>query len=99
MLSVQAAGVGEWARKSRDWVDEEDLDFLLPRPPVVTIMGHVDHGKARVREWDPYSRPCCCMKEAQSIGDVIFWKFTWLVSAGAAGYLKKSASVAPIQAN
>ncbi|MGF2036539.1 MAG: translation initiation factor IF-2 [Nostoc sp. CmiVER01] len=33
------------ARKITEMVSAEDLDYLHRRPPVVTIMGHVDHGK------------------------------------------------------
>lgn len=35
----------EEARKVTDMIDATDLDSLQRRPPVVTIMGHVDHGK------------------------------------------------------
>lgn len=33
------------AEKSTEMVEASDLDSLQHRPPVVTIMGHVDHGK------------------------------------------------------
>ncbi|MDJ0617178.1 MAG: translation initiation factor IF-2 [Calothrix sp. MO_192.B10] len=33
------------ARKVTEMLDVEDLENLQRRPPVVTIMGHVDHGK------------------------------------------------------
>lgn len=33
------------AKKLTEMIDVDDLDHLHRRPPVVTIMGHVDHGK------------------------------------------------------
>lgn len=45
--------VEEAARKTNDWLDEEDMDHLVARPPVVTVMGHVDHGKVR----GPFTQP------------------------------------------
>ncbi|MFN9622982.1 MAG: translation initiation factor IF-2, partial [Cyanobacteriota bacterium] len=37
---VQAA-----AAKTVEMIEESDLQHLIRRPPVVTVMGHVDHGK------------------------------------------------------
>jgi len=33
------------AKKKSEKVDENDAKFLKPRPPIVCILGHVDHGK------------------------------------------------------
>jgi len=39
------------ARKVTEMVGEEDIDALQARPPVVTIMGHVDHGKTSLLDY------------------------------------------------
>ena len=37
--------VEEAATKIVDMIEKTDIDSLITRPPVVTVMGHVDHGK------------------------------------------------------
>jgi len=44
-VEVETAEPEAEARKVTEMIDVEDLEHLLRRPPVVTIMGHVDHGK------------------------------------------------------
>ncbi len=42
---VEAGEAEAEAKKTTEMLDERDLEHLIRRPPVVTIMGHVDHGK------------------------------------------------------
>jgi translation initiation factor IF-2 len=44
-VEVEIAEPEAEARKVTEMIDVTDLEHLIRRPPVVTIMGHVDHGK------------------------------------------------------
>ena len=37
--------IEEAAKKTVDMIETSDEDNLIKRPPVITVMGHVDHGK------------------------------------------------------
>ena len=44
-ILVETAEVESEAKKVTEMLDANDLENLVQRPPVITIMGHVDHGK------------------------------------------------------
>lgn len=45
ILEKEEARLDDMARKTMDYMEDDDLEFLQARPPVVVVMGHVDHGK------------------------------------------------------
>ena len=44
-MPVLQDDVEEAAKKTVEMIEEADKAHLIRRPPVVTVMGHVDHGK------------------------------------------------------
>ncbi len=44
-MPVLQDDIQEAAEKTVDMIESDDIDNLIRRPPVITVMGHVDHGK------------------------------------------------------
>ena len=50
-ILVETAEVESEAKKTTAMLDADDLENLSRRPPVITIMGHVDHGKTTLLDF------------------------------------------------
>ena len=57
VIDKEEAGIDTMAKKTVDYLEDEDVELLQPRPPIVTVMGHVDHGKVGGRCSSPAQCP------------------------------------------
>jgi len=51
VIDMDGPSIEDMAKKTTEFLDDEDIDSLETRPPVVTIMGHVDHGKTSLLDF------------------------------------------------